>query len=77
MNMEIFIITIASFATALLGFGFKYLGRFSGEIPGVKEGNLFINRKALRAAGIHLAIMAGIDGNPRTGATSIVLNGPH
>ena len=46
-----------------------------GDIKGIKEGDAFLNRQALREAGIHLAPVAGIDGNPRTGASSIVLNG--
>lgn len=46
-----------------------------GNIPGVNEGDSFVNREALRNAEIHLAPVAGIDGNPRVGATSIVLNG--
>lgn len=46
-----------------------------GDIPGVNEGDAFENRQALRIAGIYLATMAGIDGNQRVGATSIVLNG--
>lgn len=46
-----------------------------GEIEGVKEGDAFKDRKELRDAGIHRVLMAGIDGNPRTGASSIVLNG--
>jgi len=46
-----------------------------GNIPGVNEGDNFINREALRNAEIHLAPVAGIDGNPRVGASSIVLNG--
>ena len=45
-----------------------------GKIPGSKEGDTFTNRKALREAGIHLALIASIDGNPREGASSIVLN---
>ncbi|WP_111709153.1 YDG/SRA domain-containing protein [Lutibacter citreus] len=46
-----------------------------GNIENVKEGDKFVNRQALRDAGIHLAPVAGIDGNPRVGAPSIVLNG--
>ena len=46
-----------------------------GELTGIKEGEVFENRKALREANIHLALMAGIDGNPREGCSSIVLNG--
>lgn len=46
-----------------------------GEVNGVKEGAAFVNRQALREAGIHLAPVAGIDGNPTVGASSIVLNG--
>ncbi|UAY55665.1 YDG/SRA domain-containing protein [Arachidicoccus terrestris] len=46
-----------------------------GEIDNVKEGDSFSDRKALREAGIHLALVAGIDGNQSVGASSIVLNG--
>lgn len=46
-----------------------------GEVDGVNEGAAFENRLALREAGIHLAPVAGIDGNPTVGASSIVLNG--
>jgi len=46
-----------------------------GEIEGVTEGDSFENRAALREAGIHLALIAGIDGNKTVGASSIVLNG--
>jgi putative restriction endonuclease len=46
-----------------------------GSIPGIKEGDTFLNRQELRKAQIHFATVAGIDGNPNVGATSIVLNG--
>lgn len=46
-----------------------------GEIQGIQEGDYFENRQALRAAGIHLATQAGIDGNKQVGAPSIILNG--
>ncbi|HEV8503961.1 MAG TPA: YDG/SRA domain-containing protein [Chitinophagaceae bacterium] len=46
-----------------------------GGIEGVEEGTSFLDRKALRMAGIHLALVAGIDGNPEIGASSVVLNG--
>lgn len=47
-----------------------------GNIDGIKEGQLFEDRAALREYGIHLAPMAGIDGSfSAGGATSIVLNG--
>lgn len=46
-----------------------------GDIDGVKEGDLFNGRKELREAGVHLALVAGIDGNPNAGAASIVLSG--
>lgn len=46
-----------------------------GDLEGVQEGANFKDRKALREAGVHLAPMAGIDGNPTDGASSIVLNG--
>jgi putative restriction endonuclease len=46
-----------------------------GDIDGVVEGAEFADRAALRAAGIHLALVAGIDGNRNDGCPSIVLNG--
>jgi putative restriction endonuclease len=46
-----------------------------GEIAGLSEGTHFNDRAALREAGVHLALVAGIDGNPKIGASSIVLNG--
>ena len=46
-----------------------------GDIEGINEGATFKDRQALRDAGIHLAPVAGIDGNPRVGGSSIVLNG--
>jgi putative restriction endonuclease len=48
-----------------------------GEIDGVSEGQLFKDRKALSAAGVHRPLQAGIDGNGRKGSSSIVLNGGH
>ncbi|WPU91530.1 YDG/SRA domain-containing protein [Mucilaginibacter sabulilitoris] len=46
-----------------------------GALPDLEEGDIFPNRKALTEAGIHKVLMGGIDGNPRQGASSIVLNG--
>ncbi|WP_448698103.1 YDG/SRA domain-containing protein [Mucilaginibacter sp. AW1-3] len=46
-----------------------------GDLPALSEGDAFNNRKALTVAGIHKVLMGGIDGNPRQGAASIVLNG--
>ena len=46
-----------------------------GKLPNIHEGIAFENRKALREANIHLALVAGIDGNSRDGCSSIVLNG--
>ena len=46
-----------------------------GDIDGIQEGDNFNKRIDLREAGIHMAPMAGIDGNPGTGASSIILNG--
>lgn len=46
-----------------------------GNIAGLTEGAHFKDRAALREAGVHLALVAGIDGSPKTGASSIVLNG--
>lgn len=46
-----------------------------GEISGIIEGQLFKDRKALAAAGIHRPLQGGIDGNGKEGSSSIVLNG--
>jgi putative restriction endonuclease len=46
-----------------------------GSFPDIPEGTQFSDRGALRQAKIHLAPVAGIDGNPKIGASSIVLNG--
>lgn len=46
-----------------------------GEVIGINEGGKFPCRAELREAGIHLVLMAGIDGNPKEGESSIVLNG--
>lgn len=46
-----------------------------GDIDNVSEGAVFADRQALRAIGLHLALMAGIDGNAKIGASSIVLSG--
>ncbi|WP_132053133.1 YDG/SRA domain-containing protein [Pseudocnuella soli] len=46
-----------------------------GEIPGIEEGAKFKDRIALKEAGVHRTLVSGIDGNPKEGASSIVLNG--
>jgi putative restriction endonuclease len=46
-----------------------------GAVPDVAVGTVFPNRKALREAGIHRPLQAGICGSGDTGAESIVLNG--
>jgi hypothetical protein len=46
-----------------------------GSVPDVAVGAVFPNRKALREAGIHRPLQAGICGTGKTGAESIVLNG--
>ncbi|MDR6781922.1 putative restriction endonuclease [Pedobacter africanus] len=46
-----------------------------GQIIGIGEGQIFKDRKALAAAGIHRPLQAGIDGNKKDGSSSIVLNG--
>ena len=46
-----------------------------GAIPDVAVGTVFPDRKALREAGIHRPLQAGICGTGKTGAESIVLNG--
>ena len=45
-----------------------------GHIPGIKPGQIFEDRKALRHSGIHAPLMAGIWG-AQEGAYSIVLSG--
>ena len=47
---------------------------YFGDVPGVKVGQCFKNRKALREAGIHAPLIAGIWG-AQEGACSIVLSG--
>ena len=47
---------------------------YFGDVPGVKVGQCFKNRKELREAGIHAPLMAGIWGS-QEGACSIVLSG--
>ena len=49
-------------------------GVLFGHIPGIKPGQIFEDRKALRASGIHAPLMAGIWG-AQEGAYSIVLSG--
>ncbi|MGV9367327.1 YDG/SRA domain-containing protein [Amycolatopsis sp. NPDC003731] len=46
-----------------------------GEIPGVTVGDVFADRKALAAAGVHREGRAGITGTAARGAESIVLSG--
>jgi putative restriction endonuclease len=46
-----------------------------GAVAEVTPGMVFPNRKALREAGIHRPLQAGICGTGDTGAESIVLNG--
>jgi putative restriction endonuclease len=46
-----------------------------GHVPGVKVGQVFPSRAALRAAGLHAPRMAGIHGTQREGADSIVVSG--
>ncbi|KDN29444.1 hypothetical protein VFDL14_21905 [Vibrio fortis] len=49
--------------------------RHFGHVPGIEVGDVFENRAALRAAGIHLPTQAGISGGENEGADSIVLSG--
>ena len=51
------------------------LDRTFGQIPGYPEGSTFDSRAELSEAGVHRPLMAGISGNPRDGADSIVLSG--
>ncbi|WEK17432.1 MAG: YDG/SRA domain-containing protein [Candidatus Pedobacter colombiensis] len=46
-----------------------------GEIDGVKENDVFVDRKHLASVGVHRPLQAGIDGNGKEGSSSIVLNG--
>ena len=46
-----------------------------GALPDVTVGTVFPNRKALREAGVHRPLQAGICGTGDKGAESIVLNG--
>lgn len=46
-----------------------------GDWEELQEGQGFSDRKALRVANVHMALIAGIDGNPKIGCPSIVLNG--
>ncbi|QIN80589.1 HNH endonuclease [Rubrobacter marinus] len=49
--------------------------RTFGQIPGYPEGTTFDSRAELSEAGVHRPLMAGISGNARDGADSIVLSG--
>jgi putative restriction endonuclease len=51
----------------------KYASQNEGSVSCAEVGSLSLEYP--RDAGIHLAPVAGIDGNPRSGASSIVLNG--
>jgi putative restriction endonuclease len=46
-----------------------------GEIEGVDVGSVFASRQELGRAGVHAPPMAGISGNPKEGADSIVVSG--
>ncbi|KAF7312637.1 Carboxymuconolactone decarboxylase [Mycena indigotica] len=46
-----------------------------GHISGIPIGATFSNRAALREAGLHAPLYAGISPNVEFGALSIVLNG--
>jgi putative restriction endonuclease len=49
--------------------------RVFGHPPGVPIGAVFVDREALRDAGVHLPPQAGIAGGEREGAESIVVSG--
>ena len=49
--------------------------RTFGEVPGQPEGTFYPSRAALSRAGVHRPLRAGICGNAREGAASIVLSG--
>ena len=46
-----------------------------GEIDGIEEGHLFDDRKQMMPTSFHRRWGAGIDGNPKEGASAIVLSG--
>tara|TARA_Y100000588_G_scaffold365136_1_gene429465 strand:- start:238 stop:498 length:261 start_codon:yes stop_codon:yes gene_type:complete len=46
-----------------------------GDLPGISEGNDFSDRQSLHDANIHRGLQGGISGNPKDGASSIVLSG--
>ncbi len=49
--------------------------RMFGEVPGVRPGTQFANRKALGEAGVHRPLQAGISGSSSEGCDSIVVSG--
>ncbi|NLJ36930.1 MAG: hypothetical protein GX358_11955 [candidate division WS1 bacterium] len=49
--------------------------RTFGEIPGIKVGQLFANRRELHDSGVHRPLQAGICGSADRGAESVVLSG--
>lgn len=51
------------------------MSRYFGEIPGIPEGTLFINRKDASSKKVHRPTVAGISGGATEGADSIVLSG--
>lgn len=51
------------------------MAKFFGEVPGYPVGTAFASRAALSEAQVHRPTMAGISGNGREGADSIVVSG--
>lgn len=51
------------------------MSRHFGDLPGIGEGAVFVNRQELRDAKVHLPTQAGISGSATEGADSIVLSG--
>ncbi len=51
------------------------MSRVFGEVPGIPPGSMFVDRKALHAAGIHCPTQHGISGSQTEGADSIVVSG--
>lgn len=49
--------------------------RIFGDIPGIREGAEFVNRKALGDVGVHRPRQAGISGSSSEGCDSIVVSG--
>lgn len=51
------------------------MARYFGAPEGIRKGQRFASREALRAAGVHAPLQAGISGTKADGADSIVVSG--